>query len=286
MKLVCGARVIDLTQPAVMGILNITPDSFSDGGQLYGNGKAHIDHCLLIAAQMVKDGAAILDVGGESTRPGAVAVSSEEELARVLPVIEAIATRLDVVISVDTSNPVLMAEAAKLGAGMINDVRALERSGALVAAAQTNLPVCVMHMQGQPTTMQADPVYNDVVAQVLDSLLLRVNACLDAGIVHDNILLDPGFGFGKTLEHNLQLLAHLDVLTCLPYPVLVGLSRKSILGKVTGRDVNERLPGSLALAQLALQHGAKILRVHDVAATMDVLKVWLAVNRYSIKNSI
>ena len=286
MKLMCGKRVLDLTQPVVMGILNITPDSFSDGGQLYGNGKAHIDHCLFIAAQMVKEGAAILDIGGESTRPGALAVSSEEELARVLPVIEAISSRLDIVISVDTSNPALMVAAAKQGAGMINDVRALERPGALVAAAQTRLPVCLMHMQGQPTTMQVAPAYTDVVTQVLDSLLLRVTACLDAGIVRDNILLDPGFGFGKTLEHNLQLLAHLDVLTRLPYPVLVGLSRKSIIGKVTGRNVNERLPGSLALAQLALQRGAKILRVHDVAATMDILKVWLAVDQYSIKNSV
>lgn len=273
----CGKKQLDLTYPVVMGILNITPDSFSDGGKLYGTGSEHIERCLHIAGQMVSDGAAVIDIGGESTRPGATAVSSAEEMARVLPVVEAISNHLDVVISVDTSNPELMAESAKLGAGLINDVRALQRDGALQAAAATGLPVCLMHMQGEPGNMQHDPNYTDVVSNVKDWLLARVNVCLNAGIDQRNILLDPGFGFGKTLEHNLSLLKHLDELASLPYPLLVGLSRKSIAGKLTGKPTEERLPASLALAQLALDRGARILRVHDVAATVDMLKVWRAV---------
>jgi dihydropteroate synthase len=273
----CGKKYLDLTHPVVMGILNITPDSFSDGGKLYGTGSQHIDRCLLMAGQMVSDGASVLDIGGESTRPGAVSVSSAEEMARVLPVVEAIHKNLDVVISVDTSNPELMVEAAKLGAGLINDVRALQRDGAVSAAAGTGLPVCLMHMQGEPGNMQNDPLYTDVVSDVKDWLLARVDACLNAGIDPHKILLDPGFGFGKTLEHNLSLLKHLDQLASLPYPLLVGLSRKSIAGKLTGRPIDERLPASLALAQLALDRGANILRVHDVAATVDMLKVWRAV---------
>jgi dihydropteroate synthase len=277
MKLQCGNRQLDLANPVVMGILNITPDSFSDGGQLFGNGSEHIDRCLRMAAQMISDGASVLDIGGESTRPGATAVSSAEEMARVLPVIEAIHNHLDIVISVDTSNPELMTEAAKLGAGLINDVRALQREGAVQAAAATGLPVCLMHMQGEPGSMQENPHYADVVADVQGWLLARVEACVSAGIARHNILLDPGFGFGKTLEHNLGLLKHLDQLAALPHPLLVGLSRKSIAGKLTGRPVAERLAASLALAQLALDGGARILRVHDVAATVDMLKVWRAV---------
>lgn len=265
-----------------MGILNITPDSFSDGGKLYGTGSEHISHCLRVAEKMLVDGASVLDVGGESTRPGAVAVSSEEEIARVLPVIEAIHRHLDIIISVDTSNPALITEAAKHGAGLINDVRALQRDGALHAAAKTGLPVCLMHMQGEPGNMQDDPHYMNLISDVQRWLLARVAACANVGIAPEKLLLDPGFGFGKTIEHNLSLLKHLDQLAALPYPLVVGLSRKSIAGKLTGRPIGERLPASLALAQLALDGGAKILRVHDVAATMDMLKIWRAVRH---KNS-
>lgn len=281
MKLQCGNKQLDLTHPVVMGILNITPDSFSDGGQLFGSGAEHIAHCLRIAEKMIVDGAAVLDIGGESTRPGAVAVSSEEEMARVLPVVEALHRNLDVIISVDTSNPELMIEAAKCGAGLINDVRALQRDGALQAAASTGLPVCLMHMQGEPGNMQDDPHYSNVISDVQNWLLARVDACIHAGIAPEKLLLDPGFGFGKTLEHNLSLLKHLDQLAALPYPLLVGLSRKSIAGKLTGRSIAERLPASLALAQLALDRGARILRVHDVAETADMLKIWRTVKEFS-----
>lgn len=281
MKLQCGNKQLDLTHPVVMGILNITPDSFSDGGQLFGSGAEHIAHCLRIAEKMIVDGAAVLDIGGESTRPGAVAVSSEEEIARVLPVIEALHRNLDVIISVDTSSPELMIEAAKCGAGLINDVRALQRDGALQAAASTGLPVCLMHMQGEPGNMQDDPHYSNVVSDVENWLLARVDTCIHAGIAQEKLLLDPGFGFGKTLEHNLSLLKHLDQLAALPYPLLVGLSRKSIAGKLTGRSIAERLPASLALAQLALDRGARILRVHDVAETADMLKIWRTVKEFS-----
>jgi dihydropteroate synthase len=277
MKLQCGNKCLDLANPVVMGILNITPDSFSDGGKLYGKGTEHIVQCLRIAEQMVNDGAAVLDIGGESTRPGAAVVSSAEEMERVLPVIEAIHRNLDVIISVDTSNPELISEAAKSGAGLINDVRALQRDGALQAAAKTGLPVCLMHMQGEPGNMQDDPHYTNVIADVQYWLLARVDVCVNAGIAVEKLLLDPGFGFGKTLAHNLSLLKHLGQLAALPYPLVVGLSRKSIAGKLTGRPVDERLPASLALAQLALDGGANILRVHDVAATMDMLKIWRAV---------
>ena len=284
MNLQCGNKQLDLAHPVVMGILNITPDSFSDGGKLYlDGGKAyragseHISHCLRVAEQMISDGASVLDIGGESTRPGATVVSSAEEMARVLPVIEAIHRNLDVIISVDTSNPALITEAANHGAGLINDVRALQRNGALQAAAKTGLPVCLMHMQGEPANMQHDPHYTDVVTNVKDWLLARVDACISAGISPQKLLLDPGFGFGKTLEHNLSLLKHLDQLAALPYPLLVGLSRKSIAGKLTGKPIAERLPASLALAQLALDGGAKILRVHDVAETVDMIKIWRAV---------
>jgi dihydropteroate synthase len=276
MQLQCGKRRLDLTQPVVMGILNITPDSFSDGGVLFGTQGAKIDHCLRAAEQILRDGARILDIGGESTRPNAKAISTDEELQRVLPVVEAIAARLDTIISVDTSNPVVMKEAAARGAGMINDVRALQREDALAAAAQTTLPVCLMHMQGEPGTMQDNPHYGDVVSEVSTWLQQRAEACVQAGIAADRIVLDLGFGFGKTLQHNLALLRHLEALTCLPYPVLVGLSRKSMAGRLTGRNVNERLPASLALAQAAVDRGARIVRVHDVAATADMLAVWCA----------
>ncbi len=278
MQLHCANRVLDLSSPAVMGILNITPDSFSDGGVFFAHKQAQLDHCLRAAEKMLADGARALDIGGESTRPHAQPVSSQEEMARVLPVVEAIAVRLDVVISVDTSNPQVMREAAALGAGMINDVRALQREGALQTAAQTGLPVCLMHMQGEPENMQDHPHYDDVVTDVAAWLQQRAATCVQAGIAPQNILLDPGFGFGKTLEHNVDLLRRLDVLAQLPYPLLVGLSRKSIAGKLTGKPVEERLPASLALAQMALDRGARILRVHDVAETVDMVRVWCAIN--------
>lgn len=278
MQLHSANRVLDLSSPVVMGILNITPDSFSDGGVFFAHKQAQLDHCLHAAEKMLADGARVLDIGGESTRPNAQPVSSQEEMARVLPVVEAIAARLDVVISVDTSNPQVMREAAALGAGMINDVRALQREGALQTAAQTGLPVCLMHMQGEPENMQDNPHYDDVVTDVTAWLQQRAAVCVQAGIAPQNILLDPGFGFGKTLEHNLDLLRRLDVLAQLPYPLLVGLSRKSIAGKLTGKPVEERLPASLALAQMSLDRGARILRVHDVAETVDMVRVWCAIN--------
>ena len=278
MQLHCANRVLDLSSPVVMGILNITPDSFSDGGVFFAHKQAQIDHCLRAAEKMLANGARVLDIGGESTRPNAQPVSSQEEMARVLPVVEAIAARLDVVISVDTSNPQVMREAAALGAGMINDVRALQREGALQTAAQTGLPVCLMHMQGEPENMQDHPHYDDVVTDVAAWLQQRAAVCVQAGLAPQNILLDPGFGFGKTLEHNVDLLRRLDVLAQLPYPLLVGLSRKSIAGKLTGKPVEERLPASLALAQMALDRGARILRVHDVAETVDMVRVWCAIN--------
>ena len=259
-----------------MGVLNITPDSFSDGGRWLRNGHPHIDRLRREAAAMVAAGAAVLDIGGESTRPGAAAVSLNEELDRVIPVIEVLARDCDAVISLDSSKPEVMREAVRAGAGMLNDVRALREPGALQAAADSGLPVCLMHMQGQPETMQAQPGYGDVVAEVSDFLAGRVRACRDAGIAQSQILLDPGFGFGKTVAHNLRLLRNLHRLTEQGFPLLVGLSRKSLIAKLTGRAVEQRLPGSLALALLAVQGGAVLLRVHDVAQTQDVLSIFQA----------
>ncbi|MBN8430584.1 dihydropteroate synthase [Microbulbifer salipaludis] len=273
MKLHCGTRTLDLSRPQVMGILNTTPDSFSDGGSYYAGGDLNLDLVLYRAEQMVRDGAAILDIGGESTRPGAEPVSEEEELARVVPVVEAISQRLDVVISVDTSTAAVIRESAAVGAGLINDVRALTRPGALQAAAATDLPVCLMHMQGQPGTMQAKPEYSDVVAEVREYLDQRLAACIEAGIDRARVIYDPGFGFGKNDQHNLALLRSLPELAPTDVPLLVGLSRKSMIGRLLGREVEERLPGSLALALLSAQRGARIIRVHDVAATADVLKM-------------
>lgn len=279
----CAGRPLDLSCPRVMGIINTTPDSFSDGGTLYSGERLDLDRALARAREMVGRGAAILDIGGESTRPGAMPVSSDEEMARVLPLVERIAAELDVVISVDTSNPVLMTEAARLGAGLINDVRALQRPGALQAAAQTGLPVCLMHMRGEPQTMQRLPAYTDVVAQVRDSLLQRVAACEAVGIPRERLLLDPGFGFGKTVEHNLALLRGLRELRAAGLPLLVGLSRKSMIGKLIGREVGERLPASLALAVLAVERGANIVRTHDVAGTWDALAMWAALVDVGVK---
>jgi dihydropteroate synthase len=285
MILQCATHTLDLSTPKIMGILNITPDSFSDGGSYYQTGHLSLDLVLKRAEQMLAEGADILDVGGESTRPGAAVVSEQEELDRVIPVVEALVEKLDAVVSVDTSTAKVIRESAQKGAGIINDVRALMREGALIAAAETGLPICLMHMQGQPQTMQSAPRYEDVVAEVIDFLQLRINACRAAGITKERILVDPGFGFGKTLAHNLALLARLPELAVLNSPILVGLSRKSMLGQLLNRGVDERLPGSLALALAAAERGAAIIRVHDVAATKDVLTVYSAVINSAVINN-
>ena len=277
MLLQCGFKSLEISSPKIMGILNITPDSFSDGGALYENGQVSLDGVLKRAERMLAEGADILDVGGESTRPGAAVVSEQEELDRVIPVVEALVGRLGAIVSVDTSTAGVIRESALKGAALINDVRALMRDGTLVAAADTGLPICLMHMQGQPQTMQNAPHYDDVVADVLTFLQQRIEACRAAGINRDRILIDPGFGFGKTLAHNLALLARLPELAVLGLPILVGLSRKSMLGQLLNRNVDERLPGSLALALSAVERGATIVRVHDVAATKDILSVYNAV---------
>ena len=271
-RLPCGSRVLDLTHPHVMGILNVTPDSFSDGGRF-----AARDAALRHAAAMVAAGATLIDIGGESTRPGARPVSAVEELERVAPVVEAVSAELDVVISLDTSTPAVMREGARLGAGMINDVRALRRDGALEAAADSGLAVCLMHMLGEPGTMQQDPQYRDVVIEVRDFLAQRMTACADAGISVERIVLDPGFGFAKTLAHNLSLFRRLETLHELGRPLLVGVSRKSMIGQALGREVHERLAGGLALAALAVAKGAGIVRVHDVAETADAVRMIAAV---------
>lgn len=273
----CAGRVFDISRPRVMGILNITPDSFFDGGALLDGGRPGLDRILRRAEAMVADGADILDIGGESTRPGAAPVSSAEELDRVMPVVELLARSIDVPLSVDTSTPVVMLEAAARGAGLINDVRALTRPGAVRAAAATGLPVCLMHSRGEPPEMQRDPQYHDVVGVVTEFLRQRVEACTTLGIARRNIVLDPGFGFGKTVDHNLTLLNRLDRLEALGFPLLVGLSRKSMIGQVTGRPVEQRLAGSLALAAIAAMKGAVIIRVHDVRETADVVRLCNAV---------
>ncbi|ROR32088.1 dihydropteroate synthase [Inmirania thermothiophila] len=268
----CGGRWLDLGRPRVMGILNVTPDSFSDGGRWADPGRA----CER-AWQMVEEGADLVDVGGESTRPGAAPVDAEEELRRVEPVVRRLAAELPVPVSVDTSKPEVMLRCAEAGAGLINDVRALREPGALEAAAATGLPVCLMHMKGEPRTMQRDPRYDDVVAEVRGFLLARAAACEAAGMDRGRILLDPGFGFGKTLAHNLTLLRRLDRIVAAGYPVLVGISRKSMIGAILGeRPVEGRLHGSVAAAVIAAWLGARIVRVHDVAATVDALAVCAA----------
>lgn len=269
----------DLTSPQIMGVLNVTPDSFSDGGRFVSSGKLLLDDALKEAEAMVAAGASIIDVGGESTRPGAAKVTQEEEMARVLPVVEALASRIDAVISVDSSTPALMRAAVDVGAGLLNDVRALSKPGALEVAAGANVPVCLMHMQGQPSTMQAEPHYDDVVAEVRAYLLERAQAAIAAGVKKENIILDPGFGFGKTDEHNVKLLQSLPSLCATGYPVLAGLSRKSMIGRLLGREPQDRLAGSLALALIAAQNGAKIIRVHDVAETHDVLSLLTTIQK-------
>ncbi len=263
-----GKHFIDLSQPHVMGILNVTPDSFSDGGK-HANIKQALEHAL----RMIDEGATFIDVGGESTRPGAPDVSLQEELDRTIPVIEAISKNTDCVISIDTSKADVMREAVRAGAGLINDVRALQEPGALQAAAEAKVPVCLMHMQGQPRTMQDNPEYEDVVKDVGQFLLQRAQICEEAGISKDAILFDPGYGFGKSLEHNYALVKHLPTLMALGYPVLVGMSRKSMIGNLLNRKVDERLAGSISLATIVAQMGAQIIRVHDVKETADAVNI-------------
>ena len=261
----------------VMGILNTTPDSFSDGGQFNSTEKA-INHAI----EMIRDGVDIIDVGGESTRPGAAAVSVEEEIARVVPVIKTLRKQSGVCISVDTSKPEVMRAAVQAGADLVNDVNGLREPGALEVCAELDVPVCVMHMQGQPRTMQKSPYYDDVLEDVKSFLQQRIQDCLVAGIKQENIIVDPGFGFGKNLQHNLQLLQQLDEFEVLGVPVLVGMSRKSMLGLILGSPVEQRLYASVAAAVLAWTKGAKIFRVHDVKPTVDALKVCVAVQTLSI----
>jgi dihydropteroate synthase len=272
----CAGRSLNLSRPVIMGVINTTPDSFSDGGALYQSARLDLELAMTRAREMVTEGALVLDIGGESTRPGAVAVSSAEEMDRVLPLVERLTAELDVIISVDTSSGALMGEAASKGAGMLNDVRALARKGALEAAAATGLPICLMHMQGNPDTMQERPAYEDVAAEVERFLEARVAACEAGGIALQRLVLDPGFGFGKSVEHNLQLLAALPRFAQLGLPLLVGFSRKSMIGKLIGREVGQRLPASLGLAVLAAERGAAIIRTHDVAATSDAVAMWTA----------
>lgn len=268
------SRVLGEGRPLVCGILNVTPDSFSDGGRFQAFDRA-VEHGCTLAAE----GADLIDIGGESTRPGARPPTLAEELQRVVPVVEALVRRVPVLLSVDTSRPEVMRAAVAAGASMINDVRALRWPGALEAAAESGVPVCLMHMHRSPETMQQDPRYRDVVAEVCAFLAERMHACRRAGIRPEHLVVDPGFGFGKTLSHNLALLSSLGRLSSLGVPVMVGLSRKSMLGQLTGRAVEDRLPGSLAAAVIAAQQGAAVLRVHDVAATRDVLAVLEAVGR-------
>ena len=268
MQLRLGSRVLDLSTPKVMGVLNVTPDSFSDGGRF-----AHLDAALAQAERMAGEGAAIVDVGGESSRPGAAPVPVQAELDRVIPTIEAIRSRIDVAISVDTCKPEVMQAAAAVGAAMVNDIYALQAEGAVDAVARLDVAVCLMHMQGEPRTMQDNPAYGDVTAEVAEFLSARAVRCLEAGIARERITVDPGFGFGKTPAHNVALLAELDRLLRLELPLTVGLSRKSTLGLITGRAVDERMPAGIAAAVLAVERGARIVRTHDVGPTVDALAI-------------
>jgi dihydropteroate synthase len=268
----CGKYLLTLNRPHVMGIVNITPDSFSDGGKFSSTDLA-VEHAL----KLIAEGADILDIGGESTRPGAAIVSLDEELKRVIPVIEALSKTCNVPISIDTYKPEVMRQAITAGADIVNDIRALQEPNALEIVAQSNVGICLMHMQGTPQTMQLEPHYIDVVSEVKQFLVDRVNAALAHGIVKSRILLDPGFGFGKTRAHNIALIQHLDELNTIGLPLLVGLSRKSVLGSITGADEGQRLYASIAASVISAMKGAKIIRVHDVKATVNALKVVTAI---------
>lgn len=266
-------RLLDLTSPKIMGILNFTPDSFSDSGQFFT-----LDKALFQVEKMLNDGADIIDIGGESTRSNAEIVTLEQELERVVPLVEAVRKRFDCLISVDSSKAEVFRQSALVGADILNDIRALQEPNALETAVELGLPVCLMHMQGTPQNMQQNPEYDDVVEEVADFLNQRIFACTMAGIPKEHIILDVGFGFGKTVQHNYQLLKHLNAFVASGYPVLAGLSRKSMIGNVINKPVDQRVAGSVAGALLAVQNGAKIVRVHDVAETADALKVWQAMN--------
>lgn len=274
-ELIAGTKRFALSSPIVMGILNVTPDSFSDGGQ-YSSYELACQH----ADDMVAQGAGMIDIGGESTRPGAAEVSLADELARVIPLVKYVAAHHDVWISVDTSKPEVMRQAVAAGAHLINDVRALMEPGALEAAAELQVPICLMHMQGEPKSMQFAPTYHNVIEEVSAFLTERIEACLRAGIPRELLILDPGFGFGKSLEHNYELLAKLDCFAQFDLPILIGLSRKSMIGNLLAKPTSERLAGSLAGAMIAAQKGAHIIRVHDVTETVDMLKVLQATQAY------
>ncbi|MCP4957021.1 MAG: dihydropteroate synthase [Photobacterium aquimaris] len=276
MMLISKTKTLDLTTPQVMGIVNITPDSFSDGGKYN-----QLDSALHHVKSMVEAGTAIIDIGGESTRPGAADVSIEQELARVIPVIEAIRQRFDCWISIDTSKAQVMTEAVNAGADLINDVRALQEPGAIVAAAKANVPICLMHMQGQPRTMQADPNYVDLITDVNHFFHQRIQVCEKQGISRQQLVLDPGFGFGKTMAHNYQLLAQFEQFHQFGLPLLAGMSRKSMVSKLLDKPAVDCLAGSLACATVAAMKGAQIIRVHDVQETIDVMKVCNIVMNYS-----
>ena len=271
MKLYANNKVLDLNVPQIMGILNFTPDSFSDSGQFY-----QLDKALIQIEKMLQAGASIIDIGGESTRPNADEVTLEQELERVVPLVEAVRKRFDCWISVDTSKAQVMVESAKVGMDLINDIRALQEPQALETALGLGLPVCLMHMQGQPRTMQANPYYDDVVGEVLEFLQKRTALCLKAGMKPENIIWDVGFGFGKTVQHNYKLLQQLARFAAEGFPLLAGLSRKSMIGAVLDKTVEQRVMGSVAGALIAAMNGATILRVHDVERTADVLKIWQA----------
>lgn len=272
MQLISKGLSLSLDRPHVMGILNVTPDSFSDGGNFN-----QLERAMTHARQMVADGATLIDIGGESTRPGAPDVSEQEELDRVLPIVERLVRECNVMISLDTSKAAVMREGCKAGAHLINDVRALQEPGALLVAAEADVPVCLMHMQGQPRTMQVEPHYDDLLEEVKAFFDERIAVCEAAGIGREKLLLDPGYGFGKTLAHNYQLLAEQRGLLEYGLPLLVGMSRKSMIGNLLARPVDERLAGSLACALIGMQQGARIIRVHDVRETMDALRVgWQA----------
>lgn len=276
MILTSKGRKLDLAAPQIMGILNVTPDSFSDGARYQ-----HLDKALFHAEQMIRDGASIIDIGGESTRPGADEVSLDEELYRVIPVIERLASELDVWLSVDTYKPEVMNESIRAGAHLINDICALQEPGALSVVAESGVPVCLMHMQGKPRTMQQAPHYNNLCGEIYAFFQERINTALVAGIKKEQLILDPGFGFGKTLEQNYELLGRLDHFHTLDLPLLVGMSRKSMIGQLLDRPVTERTAGSIAAALFAVQQGASIIRVHDVKETADALHVFMHAKAFS-----